>query len=172
MDAGANGVIVPMINTAQQAQKAVNAVKYPPEGTRGIGLSRAQGYGTKFNEYKEWVKKESIVIVQIEHIDAVKNLDAIFSVKGIDGFMVGPYDLSGSMGIAGEFENPKLLAALDKIMLKAKERQVTAGIHSVPTDVNMVKDKIKKGFKFIAYSVDFLLLGDKCREGLKLIKSK
>ncbi len=170
MDAGATGVIVPMVNTAQEAQKAVNAVKYPPEGTRGIGLSRAQGYGTTFNEYKRWVKNESVVIVQIEHIEAVENLDKIFAVQGIDGFLVGLYDLSGSMGIAGEFENPKLIAALKRIMLKAKEKGVTAGIHCVPTDTRMVKDKIKKGFRFIAYSVDFLLLGDQCREGLKLIK--
>ena len=74
MDAGAEGIIVPMVNSADDARKAVNAAKYPPAGKRGVGLARAQGYGTSFEDYLEWQDQESIIITQIEHIDAVNNL--------------------------------------------------------------------------------------------------
>ena len=105
MDAGACGVIVPNVNSADEAIAAVNAVKYPPVGTRGVGLYRAQGYGYNFNDYLRWLENESVVIVQIEHIDAVKNIDEIFSVPGIDAFIIGPYDLSGSLGKPGAFDD-------------------------------------------------------------------
>ena len=116
MDAGAHGVIVPMVNSKEEAERAVESVKYPPVGKRGVGLARAQGYGTTFNEYKDWAANESIVIVQIEHIDAVNNLEEIFSVEGVDAFIVGPYDLSGSLGVPGDFEDKKVEEALDKIV--------------------------------------------------------
>ena len=90
MDAGAHGVIVPMVNSAEEARKAVESVRYPTNGKRGVGLARAQGYGNSFEQYKEWLNKNSIVIVQVEHIKAVENLEAIMSVEGVDGFIVGP----------------------------------------------------------------------------------
>ena len=105
LDAGAYGIIAPMVNTAEEAEMMVNSVKYPPWGERGVGLARAQGYGMIFNDYKEHFNNHSIVICQIEHKDAVENIDAILSVKGIDGILIDPYDLSGSYGIPGEFEN-------------------------------------------------------------------
>jgi 2-dehydro-3-deoxyglucarate aldolase len=95
MDAGSYGVMVPMVNTKEDAIKAVNAVKYPPVGTRGVGLARAQGYGMDFERYNNRLNRDSVVIVQIEHIKAVENLDDILSVDGVDAFFVGPYDLSG-----------------------------------------------------------------------------
>ena len=116
MDTGVHGVIVPMVKHKGDAIRAVSAVKYPPLGTRGVGLARGQGYGLEFEKYKEWVNKESIVIVQIEHIEAVRNLDEILSVEGIDGFIIGPYDLSASMGIPGEFEHPDVIEALNRVM--------------------------------------------------------
>ena len=80
MDAGAYGVIVPMVNSKKDALLAVNSVKYPPVGIRGVGLARAQGYGFNFKEYKKWLEKDSIVIVQIEHIEAINNLEDILSL--------------------------------------------------------------------------------------------
>jgi 2-keto-3-deoxy-L-rhamnonate aldolase RhmA len=77
----------------------VAAVCYPPAGARGVGLSRAQGYGDEFDAYYRWLNEESIVIVQIEHIYAVKNLKAILQVPGVDGLLIGPYELSASLGV-------------------------------------------------------------------------
>ena len=170
MDAGAHGVIVPMVNSKQDAQRAVKSVRYPPDGFRGVGLARAQDYGFDFEGYKKWLEKESIVIVQIEHIDAVKNLKEILSTKGIDGFIVGPYDISGSMGIPGNFENVQFKKQIKKIMEISKEMKKTAGFHVIPPEINETKKFIKQGYRFIAVSLDTLYLGNICRKITKNIK--
>ncbi len=172
MDAGAVGVIVPMVNSPEDAKRAVKAVKYPPKGSRGVGLSRAQGYGTSFHEYKKWLEAESVVIAQIEHIDGVNNLAEIMEVEGIDALMVGPYDLSGSLGIPGNFEDPKMLQALEKIQRSALKKKMPLGYHVVSSDPKLVEKKIKEGYTFIAFGVDFLFLGDNCRSGLRVLNDK
>lgn len=172
MDAGASGVIVPMVNTKEQAKQAVEAVKYPPDGHRGVGLARAQGYGTMFDEYKEWVKKESTVIIQIEHIDAVRNIDSILSVSDIDGFIVGPYDLSGSLGIPGQFDHPDMKDALEIINKAVKKWNIPSGFHVVMPDADAAIKKIREGYSFIAFGVDFLFLGEMCRNQLVEIRNK
>ena len=135
-----------------------------------MGLSRAQGYGVTFDQYKEWVDKESIVIVQIEHIDAVKNLEKILTVEGVDGFIVGPYDLSASMGRPGDLDCPEMKSVLKKIVEVSSRIQKTSGFHVVFPQPDLVKEKMNEGYRFIAYSVDFLFLGEKCRDGLRSIK--
>ena len=162
LDAGAYGIIAPMINTAEEAEMMVNAVKYPPFGKRGVGLARAQGYGMKFDDYKEHFNQHSIVICQIEHKEAVDNIDDILSVKGIDGIIIGPYDLSGSYGIPGEFEDPLILEAEQKVLDSAKRNGIPAGIHVVHPDTEDLMSNIKKGFKFIAYGVDMIFLATSC----------
>lgn len=109
-------MIVPMINSVDQAEQAVSAVRYPPQGTRGVGLARAQGYGSSFDKYLDWVSKESVVIVQVEHIEAVNNLEAILAVGGVDGFIIGPYDLSGSLGVPGQFDHALMKEAMERII--------------------------------------------------------
>lgn len=171
MDLGAKGVIVPMVNSEQEAKDAVEAVKYAPEGHRGVGLFRAHDYGVSFEKYMKWVEKESIVIVQIEHIDAVNNLESILKVKGVDGFIVGPYDLSSSLGVPGDFEHKKMLRAMEKIRNIVKDYNGAVGFHVVEPNPEMVLEKIKEGYNFIAYSVDFLLLGDNFRKGITFIRN-
>lgn len=171
MDAGAHGVIVPMVNTRDDAIKAVKAVKYPPEGTRGVGLARAQGYGLEFDRYKRWVNEESIVIVQIEHIEAVENLEEILNAKGVDGFIVGPYDLSASIGKPGEFKHPDVKTALRRILQISKKMHKPAGFHVVQPDVVALQGKIKEGYKFLGFSLDALFLGIHCLQAMKKIKN-
>ena len=165
LDAGAYGIITPMVNTAEEAEMMVNSVKYPPWGKRGVGLARAQGYGMKFDDYMEQFNKHSIVILQIEHKDAVENIDAILSVKGIDGIIIGPYDLSGSYGIPGEFENHLIVEAEQRVMESANRKGIPAGIHVVHPNTELLLTKVKKGFKFIAYGVDMLFLATSCGQG-------
>ena len=98
LDAGADGIIVPSVNSKEDAIKAVKAVKYPPIGNRGVGLARAQEYGFNFEGYRDGKAKDIPLIVQIEHINAIKDLEAILQTDGVDGTFIGPYDLSGSMG--------------------------------------------------------------------------
>lgn len=169
MDAGAYGVIVPMVNSKEQAEAAVKAVKYPPIGTRGVGLARAQGYGARFDEYAATVNEESIVIVQIEHIEAVDNLESILSTEGIDGCIIGPYDLSGSLGVPGNFEHPDVLAALKKVEQTGKEKKVALGTHVIQPDYRLVLEQAAKGYSFIGFSLDILFLGNTCREQMKML---
>ena len=166
MDAGAHGVIVPMVNNAEEARAAVSAVKYPPEGTRGVGLGRAQGYGFAFEEYEAWNRDESVVIAQVEHIEAVDNLESILDVSGLDGFLVGPYDLSGSLGLPGQFDAPQVRKALERVEKLVHERNVLAGFHVVSTDFGQVEDKLQKGYRMIAHSLDSMWLGEGARSSV------
>ena len=172
MDAGAHGVIVPMVNSKEDAEKAVRSVKYPPRGFRGVGLARAQKYGADFEGYRKWNQKESVVIVQVEHIKAVENLEAILSVEGVDGFLIGPYDLSGSLGVPGQFDHPNVVAALKRVRDVSKKMNALSGFHVIPPDPAGVSKKIREGYRFIAYSLDILFLGDACRKGLKEIRGR
>ena len=172
LDAGADGVIVPMIRNKEDAKMAVNFVKYPPIGKRGVGLNRAQKYGTSFDSYKEWVKNEVVVIAQIEHIDAVNNLEEIFSVSGIDGIIVGPYDLSASMGYPGEYDREDVRLALLRIDEVAKKLDKPLGFHVIDSNHLKTIEKINQGYSFLAFSLDFFFLGDKARTEMKLLKSK
>lgn len=168
MDAGAQGIVVPMVLNASDAIKAVSATRYPPLGNRGVGLARAQHYGVKFKEHFFWqadMNSGPIVIVQIEHIEAVDNLEEILSVSGIDAFIIGPYDLSCSMGIPGEFEHPKFIKVIDKIVATGLEMNVASGLHVVEPDPKKLDDAINMGHKFIAYSVDIRMLDVTARIG-------
>ncbi|MFH2011565.1 MAG: aldolase/citrate lyase family protein [Pseudomonadota bacterium] len=171
MDAGAHGVIVPMVNTKADAEAAVAAVKYPPVGKRGVGLARAQKYGFGFEEYKKWVAENSIVIVQIEHISAIENLEAILSTPGVDGSIIGPYDLSGSLGWPGEFERPEVKEALKRYETICDALKKPKGFHIVQPDPEKTKVYIGKGYSFLAVGLDTLYLGCKCRETLDSIKN-
>ena len=171
MDAGAYGVIVPMVNSKKDAINAVNSVKYPPRGTRGVGLARAQGYGLSFEKYKKWVNKNSVVIVQIEHIDAIDALEEILAVNGVDASMIGPYDLSASLGHPGDFKRKDFRLALQRYLKVCKKLNKPAGFHSVPADYAKLKDRIREGFKFVAFSFDALFLGTKIKKELKRIKA-
>ena len=128
------------------------------------------GYGFDFDEYKKWQKTESIVIVQIEHIEGVNNLEAILRTEGVDGFIIGPYDLSASLGIPGEFEHPDFKTALDTVHRVSKQVNALMGTHVVMPDISTVKKRINEGYRFIAYGIDTLFLGQSCRDGLREIK--
>ena len=167
MDAGAHGIVVPMVKSVDDAARAVAAARYAPEGSRGVGLARAQSYGVAFNEYFEWQKHGSVVIVQIEHRDALDQLDAILTVPGVDGFIVGPYDLSCSMGLPGQFEHPDFISALDRILEAGHRLGVPAGLHIVEPDGEGLARAILQGYRFIAYSVDIRLLDVGARQGLQ-----
>jgi 2-keto-3-deoxy-L-rhamnonate aldolase RhmA len=170
MDAGAHGIVVPMVNTKEDAEHAVSATRYAPSGIRGVGLARAQGYGATFQKYLEWQKDGPIVIVQIEHIDALKNLETILSVNGVDGFIIGPYDLSCSMGIPGEFTHPNFIRTVDSIFSIGQRLNCPAGLHIVEPNHTHLKESISKGYKFIAYSVDIRMLDFCARDGLATLE--
>lgn len=170
LDSGAEGIIVPMVNCYKDAINAVDACYYPPLGKRSVGLARAQKYGVGLNEYIKWKNNNLSLIVQIEHIDAIDNLEEIFSIKKIDGYMIGPYDLSASMGIPGDFNNKIFKNAIKKIVKKASKFKLKKGIHVVEPDKKKFYEKIKEGFDMIAYSLDIRMLDVACRNITSEIK--
>lgn len=170
MDAGAHGVIVPGVNTKRDAQNAVAAVNYPPKGTRGVGLARAQGYGMEFEGYKKWINNSSVVIVQIEHIDAIDALADILKVDGIDGTIIGPYDLSASMGFPGDFERHELKMAILKYENTCRRLKKPMGFHVIEPDYQTALRYKDKGYSFLAISLDTLYLGKKCLEITSRVK--
>ena len=166
LDSGAAGVLVPMVNTKEDAELAVRMVKYPPLGYRGVGLARAQGYGERFAEYVAEANDSTLLIVQIEHKDAVANIEEILDVPGIDGTFIGPYDLSMSMGLPGQLNHPDIIAARRKVLKATLARGLAAGIHMVHPDraAAGIADVVKEGYQFIALGTDILFLGDSCRD--------
>ncbi len=170
MDAGAYGVIVPMVNSAKEARLAVSSIKYPPSGIRGVGIARAQGYGPAFADYVKTANDESIVIIQVEHIESVRNLNEILEVEGIDGLIIGPYDLSGSLGIPGQLSHPSVVEARKKVLEAAKKKGIAAGTHIVYPSVDEFKQYVEDGYRFIAFGTDILFLGESCRNSMKDIR--
>lgn len=172
LDMGADGIIVPMVKSKAEAMEAINYAKYPPIGKRGVGLFRAQKYGIGFDDYKKWVNEELVIIAQIEHIEAVENIEDIITTEGIDGVIIGPYDLSGSMGYPGEYHREDVQKAIADVLSACKEHNVSSGFHVIESDPVKLQERINQGCTFLAYSLDFFFLGDCAREGMHKIKKE
>lgn len=153
LDTGAEGIVIPMINTKEQAQQAVQYCKYPPKGIRGIGASRAAWFGTGFSYWGE-ANEETLVILQVEHPESVKNVYDILSVPGIDIALIGPGDLSTAMGVQG-FDHPDMKDAYKKVLDACKKNNVFPGI---VTFSGLIKQNLDMGFKFLLGGVDSMII--------------
>jgi 2-dehydro-3-deoxyglucarate aldolase len=172
LDAGATGVIGPLVTDADQARMLVQACKYPPLGKRGVGFCRANEYGLSVESHFAQANDQILVAVQIEDIEAVENINEILSVDGIDAAFIGPYDLTASMGITAQFDHPKYIKARDRILESCESHNITPGIHIVQPDPEEAADRIRDGFKLLAFSLDITMVQKACLEGLKEIRSK
>lgn len=170
MDAGATGVMVPMIKSAADARSAVDAMYYPPRGQRGVGLARAQGFGASFQAYRQWLEQNAVIVVMIEHIDAVNAIDSILAVPGIDAYIIGPYDLSGSMGRPGDLNHPDVQTAISHILEAGKRAGKPGGIHVIEPDPEALQQRIQSGFNFLGYSLDIRILDSVCRSHMQRIR--
>jgi 2-dehydro-3-deoxyglucarate aldolase len=167
LDAGARALIIPMVKTAAEAEAAVREAKYPPRGVRGFGYSRANVHGADFEAYIASANDEIAMVMQIEHKDAIGNLDAILGVEGVDGVFIGPLDLSGSMGITGQLEHPQMVAALDKYRAACRARQKSAGMHIVrPSEVG-IRRALDDGYTMLALGLDNVFMEQSARASLK-----
>ena len=172
MDTGADGIIAALVKTGDEAQAIVDSVKYPPEGKRGVGLARAQKYGQGFAGYKKWLKDKSIVMVLIEHIEAIENLEQILEVEGVDGSLIGPYDLSGSLGFPGEFSKLEVKRAIARYERVCGTLKKPMGFHVVHPDFVEIKKYLNRGYSFLAVGLDTLYLGQGCNEVMKKIRRR
>lgn len=170
LDMGAQGVLVPLVNTPEQAHKAVKAAKYPPIGIRGFCFSRMNNYGLDFDEYVKTANDEIAVIVMIESKQAVESIDEILSVDGVDGIFVGPYDLSGSLGIPGQTSHPLVLDSCAKVSDACRRLGKSAGAHVVIPTPEAIEKTISDGFTFIALGVDTVFLRDGAKAALEIAR--
>jgi len=152
LDAGAYGLLIPMVNTREEATRAVQASRYPPVGIRSYGGPRVRLYGGV--DYFEHANEEIAVIVQIEHIDAVNRIDEILSVAGIDAWFIGPQDLAASMGVKLGLDNPdpRHIEAVSKVLAAGKKHHIPGGI--LVGSPEAVNQRIAQGFQFIGLSSD------------------
>ena len=156
LDVGAQGVIIPSVNSAEQAARMVSYARYSPEGSRGVGLARAQGYGTTFSEYLESANDEIAVVLQAEHVKAVENIDAIVKVPGVDAIFIGPYDLSASLGKMGMLDDPTVVEAIEHVTTTCVNAGVPLGIFGATPAA--VLPYVERGFSLVAVGVDTVLL--------------
>jgi len=168
LDAGADGIIAPMVNNLNDAKRLISFSYYPPIGKRGVGLSRAQRFGKNFNGYLKWASEELILIAQIESKEAIDNLEELCQISEIDSFMIGPYDLSASLGMPGSFDEPLVKKYLENFKLTCKKYRKATGIHIVPVEPKRAKEALDEGYSFIAFGADFNFLLKGCENVSKI----
>jgi 2-dehydro-3-deoxyglucarate aldolase len=156
LDIGAAGVIVPQVHTAEQAEWVVRLCKYPPEGSRGVGVARAHGYGSRFAEYLATANERLAVVIQAESAQAVCSIDSIVKVPGIDAVFIGPYDLSASLGKPGQLDDPEVTGAIAAVKESCQKAGIRLGAFG--TDAAAVRPFIEQGFSLIAVGIDTLFL--------------
>ena len=159
LDAGAKGILAPMVESKEQIESIIASCHYPPKGNRGMGLARAQGYG-EANAKSEYIltnSKHIEIYAQIESVAGIANLDSIFSQE-IDGYFIGPYDLSASLGNPGIFNSDEFINAEEKILQASKQHQIKAGCHLVEPNPEQIPILVNKGYDMIAFSVDIRML--------------
>jgi 2-dehydro-3-deoxyglucarate aldolase len=169
LDSGVDGIIIPMVNSADEARNAVSSCLYPPKGKRPVGLARAQQFGFGFESHYERNQNDLTIIVQIEHIDAVQNIDEILDVPEVDGVFLGPYDMSGSMGITGQLTHPRLEEAIRLVAERTMKSGKKLGAHVIKPDAEILNSFIAKGYNFLAFSIDTYFLGQKIQDELHRI---
>ena len=159
LDAGANGILAPMVESKDQIESIIASCNYPPKGNRGMGLARAQGYGeaSAKSKYITITSKHIEIYAQIESVAGIANLDSIFSQE-IDGYFIGPYDLSASLGNPGIFNSDEFINAEEQILQASKQHQIKAGCHLVEPNPEQIPILINKGYEMIAFSVDIRML--------------
>jgi 2-keto-3-deoxy-L-rhamnonate aldolase RhmA len=161
LDTGAAGLIIPHVNSAADAARAVAAAKYPPQGTRSIGVARAQGFGLEVEASIGRDNLDTILVAQIEHIEAVRNIAAILDVPGLDAAFVGPFDLSGSLNKPGQLKDFEVRGAINQIRTACLEKRMPIGIFTAVLEAAAAYRKA--GFSLLCFGTDALHAGQAAR---------
>ena len=157
LDAGAGGVILPMIEDAGQLAAVIGHCCWPPAGVRGVGFSRANMFGRRFADYAAEARAP-LVVAMIEHRRAIEHLEQIVAVDGLDAILIGPYDLSASLGITGQFDTPAFVATLDRIRAVCDGVRMPCGVHVVEPSVAALQRHLDSGYRFLPFSIDAVFL--------------
>jgi 2-dehydro-3-deoxyglucarate aldolase/4-hydroxy-2-oxoheptanedioate aldolase len=170
LDTGASGIIVPHVNDASEAAAAVRWSKYPPEGGRSVGFSRANLYGARFQEDAETANGETVVVAQVEHIDGVRAIESILDVPGIDAVFVGPYDLSASLGKPGRIQDPDVREAIRTVASACAARKVPVGIFAAGLPAS--SGALEEGYTLVCSGIDVGLYSEAAAAILRELKPR
>jgi 2-keto-3-deoxy-L-rhamnonate aldolase RhmA len=171
LDVGAAGVLVPFVNTAEQARQAVAAAKYPPQGVRGFSFSRANNWGVDFAQDAASANDETAVIVMIESRHGVENVEEILAVDGVDALFIGPYDLSGSYGIPGQTQDPIVRNACRRVIEACGRAGKSVGLLVVRPTAEAVQQVVEDGFALLCLGLDTVFLDQGARATKSLVLS-
>lgn len=171
LDSGAMGIVVPQVDNYEQAKAVCEAVKYPPVGTRGFSnIQRGAHYGMfpDMDKYSDFCNENTMVVLYCESKEAVENIEEIVKIPEIDVIFIGPYDLSQSLGVTGKINDPIVQGAIDKVIKAALDAGKTVG--SVAGTVEMAKNWIERGVKFLAVSSDYKMIGEESKKFVSELK--
>jgi 2-keto-3-deoxy-L-rhamnonate aldolase RhmA len=163
LDVGAQGVLVPFVGTAEQAQRAVAAAKYPPWGVRGYSFCRANDWGVNFSGDVQTANDETAVIVMIESKEGVDNIEGILAVEGVDAAFIGPYDLSGSYGIPGQIESPVVRDACRRVIEACERAGKSVGLLVVRPTPEAIRQAVEDRFTLICIGLDTVFIDEGAR---------
>ncbi len=158
LDAGSDGLIVPMVSTEEELERLIGFCKFPPQGRRSFGVARAQGYGFDFDAYVSAWNESSPFIIQIETVQGVENIDKLLGYDAVDGVMIGPYDLSGSLGVPGQLNHPRVLEACEQVVRVCQKMGKSCGTQIVEVNGASVDKALAQGYTFVILSSDLFVL--------------
>jgi 2-keto-3-deoxy-L-rhamnonate aldolase RhmA len=168
LDIGCDGVVVPQVRSAAEAERAIEWCLYPPAGKRSVGITRAHDYGMSFQEYVRVVNDELTIVLQVEHADGVRNIESIVDVPGIGAILIGPYDLSGSLNLLGQITHPQVQEAIGEVRRHCERAGVPVGIFA--GDAEAAIDAIGQGFTLIALGLDTIYLWKSAKATLDTVR--
>ncbi len=169
LEFGADGMLIQMVNNANEVKRLIDHLKYPPIGKRSYGVNRAQGYGFDFNEYINNWNNSSIFMIQVESIEAVEKIDEILAFDEIDGVMIGPYDISGSLGVPGQLDHPKVIEASKKVIEACKKYGKSCGTQLNDPKTDSVDELFNLGYTFAILGSDLFVLWKWAEQMKKII---
>jgi 2-keto-3-deoxy-L-rhamnonate aldolase RhmA len=158
LESGADGVVVQMVNTPAEVEALVSLVKYPPVGRRSYGVNRAQAYGYDFDEYTSTWNATSSLIIQVESVEAVENIDALVAFDEVDGVMVGPYDISGSLGVPGQTGHPRVIEASRHVIEACSRAGKSCGTQTADPGEAGVNALFDLGYTFAILGSDLFVI--------------
>ena len=158
LDSGADGIIVPNVQSPAEVEGLIRWCKYPPLGQRSYGVARAQGYGVSFDEYVAGWNRASSLIIQIESIRAVEAIDELLAFTAVDGAMIGPYDISGSLGLPGQLEHARVRAACARVVAACRRHRKACGTQLIEPTSEGITTAFQQGYTFVVLASDVFIL--------------
>ncbi|MFO1023509.1 MAG: aldolase/citrate lyase family protein [Planctomycetales bacterium] len=170
LDNGAQGVIVPRVNTPQQARDIVSWAKYPPHGIRGYACTTAQTGGEAISpsEFIKHNNEQTLVVIQFERREAIENIEEMLSIPGIDVACMGCMDLSIDLGVPGDMDHPEMIAAMERVVEVSNRRKIASGI--IAADMGLVSKWLERGMRFASYATDAIHLREAARSAAEKLR--